>query len=162
MPEYAPAPVRFVLIPAVYVVLRRGRDVLLLRRANTGYRDGWWALPAGHMESGESCRTAAARELSEETGVLLDPAQLAPVCAQHRTADGGPIDQRADFYYEAECPDGVEPVRAEPAKASELAWFDLDALPRLVVPAELDILRAVRSGVVPAILTFGFADSPSQ
>ena len=50
----------------------------------------------------------------------------------------------------------------EPAKASDLRWFDLDALHDQVVPPELDVLRAVRSGDVPAILTFGFADSPAQ
>jgi 8-oxo-dGTP diphosphatase len=160
MPEFASVPVRFVLIPAAFVVLRRGPGVLLLRRANSGYRDGWWALPAGHVEPGESCRAAAARELAEETGIVLDPLRLEPLCAQHRTAAGGAVEQRADYYFEAECPAGVEPVRVEPTKASDLAWFDLDDLPELVVPPELDVLRAVRSGDVPAILTFGFTDSP--
>jgi 8-oxo-dGTP diphosphatase len=162
MPEFAPSPVRFALIPAAFVVLRRDGAVVLLRRANTSYREGWWALPAGHVEPGESCRSAAARELAEETGVVLDQDLLRPLCAQHRTAPGGAIEQRADFYFEARCPDGVEPVRLEPAKASDLRWFDLDALPDLVVPPELDVLRAVAAGDVPAILTFGFADSPVQ
>lgn len=93
---------------------------------------------------------------------MLDPALLRPLCAQHRTAPGGTIEQRADFYFEAWCPDGVEPVRAEPAKASDLRWFDLAALPELVVPPELDVLRGVRAGDVPAILTFGFEDSQGQ
>lgn len=146
LPEYVSAPVRFSLIPAAFVLLRRGHSVLLLRRANSGYRDGWWALPAGHVEPGESCRAAAARELAEETGVVIDPFLLEPVCAQHRTAPGGAVEQRADYYFEASCPEGVEPVRAEPAKASDLAWFDIDELPELVVPPELDVLRAVRSG----------------
>lgn len=136
--------------------------MLLLRRANSGYRDGWWALPAGHVEPGESCRAPAARELAEETGVVLDAAMLAPVCAQHRTAPGGAIEQRADFYYQAACPDDVEPALMEPARASDLRWFDLDALPHLVVAPELDVLRAVPAGVTPAILTFGFTDSPVQ
>lgn len=134
--------------------------MLLLRRANSGYRDGWWALPAGHVEFGESCRAAAARELAEETGVVLDALVLEPLCAQHRTAPGGAIEQRADYYFEASCPTDVEPILMEPTKASDLAWFDLDELPELVVPPELDVLQAVRAGEVPAILTFGFADSP--
>ena len=162
MPEFASAPARFALIPAAFVVLRQGRGVLLLRRANSGYRDGWWALPAGHIEPGESCRAAAARELAEETDVVLDPALLRPLCAQHRTAPGGALEQRADYYFEAWCPTDVEPVRMEPAKASDLRWFDLDALHDQMVPPELDVLRAVRSGDVPAILTFGFADSPAH
>ena len=150
---------RFALIPAAFVVLRRGRQVTLLRRADTGYRDGFWALPAGHVESGESCRAAAARELREETGVDLAPRNLRPLCTQHGTAPGGAIEQRVDFYFEAECPDGIEPIRAEPDKASELRWCDLDDLPDPVVPPELAVLTAVRSGAVPAILTFGFDGS---
>lgn len=31
---------RFKLIPAVYLLLRQDNEVLLLRRANTGYQDG--------------------------------------------------------------------------------------------------------------------------
>ncbi len=88
---------RFALIPAAFVVLRRGRQVTLLRRADTGYRDGFWALPAGHVESGESgesCRAAAARELREETGVDLAPRNLRPLCTQHGTAPGGPVRRR--------------------------------------------------------------------
>jgi 8-oxo-dGTP diphosphatase len=154
--------VTFALIPAAYVVLRRDRQVVLLRRANTAYRDGWWALPAGHVEPGESCPAAAVRELAEETGVVLDPDVLRPLCTQHRSAPGGAIEQRVDFYFEARCPDGVDPVRLEPTKASDLRWFDLDALPDHVVPPELDVLRAVGSGDVPAILTFGFTDSPAR
>lgn len=150
----------FALIPAAFVVLRRDRQVLLLQRANTGYRDGYWALPAGHIEPGESCLAAAVRELNEEVGVALDPSQLRPLCGQHRTErGGGAIDQRSDFYYEADCPLGVEPRRMEPNKASDLRWFDLDDLPDPVVPPELDVLLALCSGDVPAILTHGFTDS---
>lgn len=162
IPEFTPSGARFALIPASYVVLRRGADVLLLRRANSGYRDGWWALPAGHVEPGESCRAAAVRELAEETGVVLAPSSLSPLCAQHRTAPGGAIEQRVDFYFQAACPTDAEPKRMEPTKASDLRWFALDALPETVVPPELDVLLGVRSGDVPAILTFGFEDRSDQ
>jgi len=40
--------------------------VLLIRRADNGY----WAVPAGAMELGESIADCAARELFEETGLL--------------------------------------------------------------------------------------------
>lgn len=40
---------RFKVVPAVYLVLRRGEGVLLLRRANTGYQDGKYSLIAGHL-----------------------------------------------------------------------------------------------------------------
>ena len=40
--------------------------MLLIQRADNGY----WAMPAGAMELGESIADCAARELFEETGLL--------------------------------------------------------------------------------------------
>ena len=44
---------RFKLIPAVFLIFRRGDEVLLLRRANTGYQDGKYGLVAGHLDGDE-------------------------------------------------------------------------------------------------------------
>lgn len=52
----------------VGVICVRGDTVLLIRRANPP-RAGEWSIPGGRIEAGESERTAALRELSEETGV---------------------------------------------------------------------------------------------
>jgi 8-oxo-dGTP pyrophosphatase MutT (NUDIX family) len=62
---------RFSVIPAAYVYLLQGREVLLQRRQNTGYQDGRWvAGAAGHVELGETAAVAAAREAIEEIGVV--------------------------------------------------------------------------------------------
>ena len=52
----------------VHVLCRREGRVLLMRRAGTGFFDGLFSLPGGHVEPGESERAAARRELREETG----------------------------------------------------------------------------------------------
>ena len=45
----------------VHVLCRREGRVLLMRRAGTGFFDGLFSLPGGHVEPGESVRAAARR-----------------------------------------------------------------------------------------------------
>jgi 8-oxo-dGTP diphosphatase len=64
-------------VDLLVVVSRPGgeHDVLTIRRGGEPYR-GLLALPGGFVELGESVEEAAIRELREETGVALGPADL--------------------------------------------------------------------------------------
>ena len=148
---------RFRVVPAAYVLLRRDDAVLLQLRQGTGYRDGYWAAAAaGHVEQGESVVAAAAREAREELGVEIAPADLRPLTVLHRGVPRGPaLEQRADFFFTATEWVG-EAALLERDKAADLRWFGLDDLPDPVVPHELHVLRALRAGAVPPIMTFGF------
>jgi 8-oxo-dGTP diphosphatase len=148
---------RFLVVPAAYVVLRRDDGhVLLLLREGTGWMDGHWAVPAGHVEALESVFAAALREAREEAGVTIDPADLEPLCVMHRTHPGhDPIDERVDFFFTASRWSG-EPRLMEPDKASALDWFALDKLPEPVVPHEQQVLDALRRGSVPPVIAYGF------
>jgi ADP-ribose pyrophosphatase YjhB (NUDIX family)/GNAT superfamily N-acetyltransferase len=57
-------------VPAVGVVVELDGRVVLVRRRYEP-RAGYWALPAGFMELGESAEEAAIRECQEETGLLV-------------------------------------------------------------------------------------------
>ncbi|SNR34090.1 NUDIX hydrolase [Blastococcus mobilis] len=152
---------RFQVVPAAYVFLRRSADgvdqLLLQLRRGTGYMDGHWAAAAaGHVEAGESVLDAAVREAAEELGVAIDRADLLPLCAMHRTvAPHGPIDERVDFFFECRRWAG-EPRVLEADKSADLRWFTLDALPEPVVPHELQVMTALRTGTLAPITTFGF------
>jgi 8-oxo-dGTP diphosphatase len=150
------APVnRFQVVPAAYVFLRRGDEVLLQLRKDTGYYDGYWAAgAAGHVEAGESVLEAARREVSEELGIVVAATDLIPVTAMHRTATHDEIDQRVDFFFECHTWSG-DPVLQED-KAADLRWFPIASLPTAVVPHELFVLESLRNGALPPVVTFGF------
>ena len=107
----------------VHVLLLRGDGVFLLRRANTGFMDGYFALPGGHQHAGESVRDAAARECLEETGV--HPAVLRPVCVLPYRAGRH---QGLNFVFEA---DGwlAEPAIVEHDNFDAAGWYPMAALP---------------------------------
>jgi 8-oxo-dGTP diphosphatase len=61
---------------AVSAVIFRDGKVLLLRRAKSPGH-GFWSLPGGRVEFGESLHIALAREVDEETGLKIDIVALA-------------------------------------------------------------------------------------
>ena len=149
---------RFVVVPASYVFLLRdgvaGTEVLLQLRQGTGFMDDHWAAAAaGHVERGETAYDAARREALEEIDV--SDVALEFVTSMQRTRGGEPIDERIDFFFTARSWSG-EPRIVETAKAADLGWFPLSALPDPVVPHELHVLRGIIAGELPAYTTFGF------
>lgn len=140
---------RALLVAAAYVVLQRGDEVLLQLRRGTGYMDEHWAVLAGHLEPGETITAAATREAAEESGVVVEEADLEPLTTLHRFIPGGPpIEQRADFFFRARRWSGTpQPLEAD--RCADMRWFRLDALPTPVVPHELTVLRTLADGGLP-------------
>jgi 8-oxo-dGTP diphosphatase len=139
---------REVNVMAAHLLLLRAGDVLLGRRANTGFADDMWHLPSGHLEARESVTTAAIREAAEEIGVVIDPGDLEFAhVMQHRHGDE-PV--RTSFFFLVRRWSG-EVVNAEPDKCSELEWFPIDALPvdmvRYPAVAIKDIVKGVHFSV---------------
>jgi len=66
---------------AVDVVVFKGADVLLIRRAHEPFK-GQHALPGGFVKGDETVEQAAARELAEETGLTDIPLRLVGVFSE--------------------------------------------------------------------------------
>src|SRR5579859_5219894 len=102
---------RFKMIASGYIFLVRDGKILLSRRFQTGYQDGMYSLPAGHIEEGETITTGACREVFEEIGIHLKPHHLFLAHVMHRRDN----DERLDFFFSVKNWEG-EPSNKEPNK----------------------------------------------
>jgi len=137
---------RFKLIPAVFLVLRRGQEVLLLRRANTGYQDGKYGVIAGHLDGDELGTQGIIREAKEEAGIAIDPKDLRFVHVSHRLTRDQVGQERIDLFYQATKWQGTI-KNMEPAKCDDLSWFVINKLPPNMLPHVKMVLQHIENGV---------------
>ena len=98
--------------------------LLLLRRANTGFLDGYYSLPGGHVDAGEEIAHAAVREVAEEARIEvleIEPRVVMPY--------GGGV----DFLFEAKRWSGTAQI-GEPDRCDDLVWAPPDRLPEKTAP----------------------------
>lgn len=117
------------MIASGYGFFIRKNTILLSERKNTGYMDGWFSLPAGHIEDGETLTDGTIREIQEETGILLRRKDVRLVHVMHRRSN----DIRMDFFFLVKSWNG-EPTNTEPDKCSRLQWFPVKRLPEHTIP----------------------------
>ncbi len=133
---------RYSIVCASYLLLMQDKKVLLLRRFNTGYQDGNYSVPAGHVDEGESVADALMREAKEEIGVNIKKQDINLVHVMHRKSTDQ-NDERLDFFFM--CRKYEEEIRnIEPEKCDDLNWFDIDALPTNIIPY---IRKAIENAV---------------
>jgi len=75
MPEISPIPPQRPQLAVSAAIFRDGK-VLLVRRARSPAK-GFYSLPGGRVEFGESLHTALVREIDEETGLTIEIVGLA-------------------------------------------------------------------------------------
>jgi 8-oxo-dGTP pyrophosphatase MutT (NUDIX family) len=120
----------------VHLFFFRENQILLLRRFNTGFRDGEYSVPAGHLDGGETVMLAGIREGKEEVGVDIAEQNMTFSTVMHRIED----EERVDFFVQVHKWDG-EPFNAEPDKCDDVRWVDINALPDNTVPYVMQALN---------------------
>ncbi len=117
---------------AVHMIISKDNKILLQKRKGSKLWPGYYALPAGHIDEGESQFDALVREAKEELGIKLDPKDIINSYVVLRRnffeIDGKQLEPYIDYYFEVKEYDGV-PEIIEKDKCDELIWADLDNLP---------------------------------
>ncbi|MHC4779525.1 MAG: NUDIX hydrolase [Planctomycetota bacterium] len=74
-------------VPCVTALLETGEGILLILRGKNP-KAGWWALPGGFLDIGETPEEGAMREFAEETGLEPLKAELIGIASQHSARFG--------------------------------------------------------------------------
>ncbi|MDO8660040.1 MAG: NUDIX domain-containing protein [Candidatus Parcubacteria bacterium] len=127
---------RFTLKPAVHLFLIKDNKVLLLRRFKTGWEDGNYSVPAGHLDGNETAKSAIAREALEEACIKINLEDLEMIHVMHRKSE----EERIDFFSTTQKWDGEIKI-GEPNKCDDLSWFPLDQLPSNTIPYIREALK---------------------
>jgi len=142
---------RHTILSAVHLFLQKDEDILFLRRYNTGYEDGSFSVVAGHLDGGETIKTAMIREAEEEVGITIQPEDLAVIGVMHRLSE----DERIDWFLHTSKWEG-EISNREPHKCDLLEWFPLEQPPENVIPYIQRALKNFREN--SWFDSFGFPD----
>ncbi|MET3557842.1 mutator protein MutT [Streptococcus rupicaprae] len=136
----------FKLYAAIFpMIFNSEGQILLHRRQNTGYMDGYWDLAGtGHIDAGETAREAVLRECREELAIEVSLEDLELVHTVHR------VGQADDFpylylYFSVKQFRG-QPQIMESRKNAELAWFAIDQLPPKMIPDRKIAVQKAMSG----------------
>ena len=116
-------------VPGVCVLIRKQGKGLFVLRENTGFKDGEYCVPGGHVDPDETFRQAACREVMEEVGLHIRPEDLVYKLTVQRKAAK---DIRIDIWFEVMAWTG-EPRNGAPEEHAAVEWLDLDDLPENII-----------------------------
>lgn len=130
-------------LPGITAVVRRGADVLLVRRADNGE----WTPVTGIVDPGEQPAVAAAREVFEETGVVAEVERLAWVDVSepivHANGDQATY---LDHCFSCRYVEGTPHVADD--ESMDVRWFPATALPEMSAAFRERIRVALRDETV--------------
>jgi ADP-ribose pyrophosphatase YjhB (NUDIX family) len=142
----SPRPSRhFQLIVDIHLLLVSGSDLLLGRRANTGYGDGAYEPPSGRLAERETLVEAAVRVAAAEMGVALEPRQVSLAHVLHDVSRAG----RMAFFLTADGWAGEAcPVLSATGSRcySEFGWYPLTDLPANMIDRTRVAVRNYAAG----------------
>lgn len=136
---------------SVNLVVKQDNKICLMRRYNTGWNDGMYALMGGHVEDGENPIEAAVREASEELGIKVSKTDLKNVLTMAVNPD------HIYLYFQCDKYDGVV-TNKEPDQCDDVRFFDENSLPENIIGADKKALDLIINGQGEKYTSYGYND----
>jgi 8-oxo-dGTP diphosphatase len=127
-------------VGAAVVVFNDDGRLLMVRRGRGASRSGLWSIPAGFVDYGEEIRTAAARELLEETGLIADVGDVVFVASNFHD----PAKLTVGIWFAGTVTGGTLEAGDD---ADAVGWFDLGNLPPLAFDTDAAFIEGLRRTV---------------
>lgn len=113
------------------LVFDRKKRILLGKRIGKSYRAGMYGVPGGRIMRGESVILSAKRELKEETGLTAKTLNFIGIVNDNQR-------KRTFIHMVFVCKAfGGKVTTLEPDKCEEWKWFELEKLPKNIMPGHL-------------------------
>ena len=145
----------FQLIVDIHLLLVSNGDLLLGRRANTGYGDGAYEPPSERLAERETLVEAAVRVAASQVGIALDPAEVSLAHVLHDVSGQG----RMAFFLTADgwtgeacavppgpVPPGPGPALPGTGSYSDFGWYPLTDLPANMIDRARVAVRNYAAG----------------
>lgn len=117
---------------AVHMIILKNNKILLQKRKGSKLWPGYYALPAGHIDEGETQFDALIREAKEELGIEIDLNNIinsyVVLRRNYFKIDDKQLEPYIDYYFEINDYKGA-PKIMEKDKCDELIWSSIDDLP---------------------------------
>jgi 8-oxo-dGTP diphosphatase len=114
--------------PCAGALVSRDGRLLLVRRSHQPWL-GHWDVPGGFCGPREHPRDAAAREVREETGLVIHVGEILGMWIDTYAPDGENADKvTLNIYFHATAAPGAR-VILDPTEVAEIGWFSPDEIP---------------------------------
>ena len=115
-----------IILPGSVVIILNGQNEVLLQKRN----DGYWGLPGGLMDLGESFEEVAKREVFEETGLVVEDLRLLNVRSGSeyylKVPNGDELYSATAVYYTK---DVSGDMKIDYSESEKMEYFSPDRLP---------------------------------
>lgn len=135
---------------SVNLILQNNGKICLMRRFNTGWNDGMYALMGGHVEDGENPISAIIREAAEELGIVISEDDINHVFTMAVNPD------HIYLYFACENYKGII-TNKEPDQCDDVRFFDINSIPENIIEADKKALNIIFGNNKSKYEEFGYS-----